>query len=57
MANYDGNGNGSIIRMSEIRKVYDTGKVKVEALKSIDLDVKKARCWRSSALQAPANRR
>jgi putative ABC transport system ATP-binding protein len=35
------NGNGSIIKMSEIRKVYDTGKVKVEALKSIDLDVKK----------------
>jgi len=43
MANDDGNGNGSnsIIRMSEIRKIYDTGKVKVEALKSIDLDVKK----------------
>ena len=43
MANGDGNGNGSnsIIRMSEIRKIYDTGKVKVEALKSIDLDVKK----------------
>jgi putative ABC transport system ATP-binding protein len=41
MANYDGNGHGSIIRMSQIRKVYDTGKVKVEALTSIDLDVKK----------------
>ena len=41
MANYDGNGNRSIIRMSAIRKVYDTGKVKVEALQSIDLDVKK----------------
>ena len=41
MANNNGNGNGSIIRMSAIRKVYDTGKVKVEALKSIDLDVKK----------------
>ena len=39
----NGNGNGSetIIRMSEVRKVYDTGKVKVEALKGIDLDVKK----------------
>ena len=35
------NGNGTIIRMSEVRKVYDTGKVKVEALKSIDLNVKK----------------
>jgi putative ABC transport system ATP-binding protein len=33
------NDNGTIIRMSEIRKVYDTGKVKVEALKGIDLDV------------------
>jgi putative ABC transport system ATP-binding protein len=29
----------SIIRMSCIRKVYDTGKVKVEALKGIDLDI------------------
>src|SRR6187401_1017615 len=37
----DTNGNGYIIRMSEVRKVYDTGKVKVEALKSIDLNVKK----------------
>jgi putative ABC transport system ATP-binding protein len=35
------NGNGTIIRMSEVRKVYDTGKVKVEALKGIDLNVKK----------------
>ena len=33
------NPNGSIIRMESIRKVYDTGKVKVEALKGIDLDV------------------
>jgi putative ABC transport system ATP-binding protein len=30
-----------IIRMEGIRKVYDTGKVKVEALKRIDLTVKK----------------
>ncbi len=37
----NGNGNGMIIRMAEIRKIYDTGKVKVEALKGIDLDVKK----------------
>ena len=28
-----------IIAMSAIRKVYDTGKVKVEALKGIDLDI------------------
>ena len=30
---------GSIIEMREIRKVYDTGKIKVEALKGIDLSV------------------
>jgi putative ABC transport system ATP-binding protein len=29
----------AIIHMSGIRKVYDTGKVKVEALKGIDLDI------------------
>jgi len=39
MTNTD--GNGTIIRMSEIRKVYDTGKIKVEALKGIDLNVHK----------------
>jgi ABC-type lipoprotein export system ATPase subunit len=33
------NQNDAIIRMSGIRKVYDTGKVKVEALKSIDLEI------------------
>jgi putative ABC transport system ATP-binding protein len=37
----NGNGNSGIIRMNEIRKVYDTGKVKVEALRGIDLDVQK----------------
>jgi putative ABC transport system ATP-binding protein len=41
MANNNGNGNGTIIRMAEIRKIYDTGKVKVEALKGIDLEVHK----------------
>ena len=30
-----------IIRMEKIRKLYDTGKVKVEALKGIDLEVRK----------------
>src|SRR5687767_6928587 len=30
----------TIIHMSGIRKVYDTGKVKVEALKGIDLDIR-----------------
>jgi putative ABC transport system ATP-binding protein len=30
-----------IIRMERIRKLYDTGKVKVEALKGIDLEVRK----------------
>lgn len=34
-------GNGHIIKMTAIRKVYDMGKVQVEALKSIDLYVKK----------------
>jgi len=33
------NQNGTIIKMAGIKKVYDTGKVKVEALKGIDLDV------------------
>jgi putative ABC transport system ATP-binding protein len=31
---------GPIIAMKEIRKVYDTGRVKVEALKGIDLEVR-----------------
>ncbi|HET7436202.1 MAG TPA: ABC transporter ATP-binding protein [Thermoanaerobaculia bacterium] len=33
------NKNGTIIRMESIRKIYDTGKVKVEALKGIDLEI------------------
>ena len=33
--------DGPIIRMSGIRKVYDTGKVKVEALKGIDLSIER----------------
>ncbi len=33
------NGNGTIIRMAEIRKVYDTGKVTVEALKGVNLEI------------------
>ncbi|MDX1502878.1 MAG: ABC transporter ATP-binding protein [Thermoanaerobaculia bacterium] len=32
-------GNGAVIRMDGIRKVYETGKVKVEALRGIDLTV------------------
>ena len=32
--------NGHVISMKAIRKIYDTGKVKVEALKGIDLEVK-----------------
>ena len=31
--------NGAVIHMRRIRKVYDTGKIKVEALRGIDLDV------------------
>ncbi len=43
MSNNNGNGNhgGAIIDMAAIRKIYDTGKVKVEALKGIDLNVSK----------------
>jgi putative ABC transport system ATP-binding protein len=33
--------NDTIIRMEDIRKIYDTGKVKVEALKGIDLEIGK----------------
>ncbi len=33
--------NGSVIRMNGIRKIYDTGKVKVEALRGIDLEIAK----------------
>jgi putative ABC transport system ATP-binding protein len=32
--------NGHVIHMEAIRKVYDTGKVKVEALKGVDLAVR-----------------
>jgi len=35
-----GNGNGSIIKLERVRKIYDTGKVKVEALRGVDLDVR-----------------
>jgi putative ABC transport system ATP-binding protein len=31
--------DGPVIHMDDIRKVYDTGKIKVEALKGIDLEV------------------
>jgi putative ABC transport system ATP-binding protein len=33
-------GEGPIIRMRAIRKVYETGRVKVEALKGIDLEIR-----------------
>ena len=33
--------NGAVIHMRQIRKVYDTGKIKVEALRGIELEVKK----------------
>jgi len=32
--------NGSIIKLNDVRKVYDTGKIKVEALRGINLDVR-----------------
>ncbi len=31
--------NGAVIRMEGIRKIYDTGRVKVEALRGIDLNI------------------
>ena len=33
-------GNGEVINLRGLTKVYDTGKVKVEALRGIDLDVR-----------------
>ncbi|MGH9440753.1 MAG: ABC transporter ATP-binding protein [Thermoanaerobaculia bacterium] len=33
--------NDAIIRMEKIRKLYDTGKVKVEALRGVDFEVRK----------------
>jgi putative ABC transport system ATP-binding protein len=39
--NGDGTSNGHIIEMLGITKIYDTGKIKVEALKGIDLVVDK----------------
>ena len=38
--NGDGNSNGHIIEMLGITKVYDTGKIKVEALRGVDLRIK-----------------
>ena len=37
----DSPNGGPIIAMKEIRKVYDTGRVKVEALKGIDLEIRR----------------
>jgi putative ABC transport system ATP-binding protein len=31
--------NGAIIRARGVRKTYDTGKVRVEALRGVDVDV------------------
>ena len=33
--------NGTMVKLSGVRKIYDTGKVKVEALRGIDLDVRR----------------
>ena len=46
-----------IIEMGGIRKIYDTGKVKVEALKGIDLSSPRASSWRSSGRRARASPR
>ncbi|GAB4319673.1 MAG: ABC transporter ATP-binding protein [Candidatus Zixiibacteriota bacterium] len=32
--------NGSIIKLDRVHKVYDTGKIKVEALRGVDLEVR-----------------
>ena len=40
-ANGDGHSNGHIIEMLGITKVYDTGKIQVQALKGVDLVVDK----------------
>ena len=32
--------NGEVINLKDLTKVYDTGKIKVEALKGIDLEVR-----------------
>ncbi len=37
--NGDGGFNGPVIRMAGIRKAYDTGKVRVEALRGVDLTI------------------
>ncbi len=34
-----GNGDGAIIALAGVRKVYDTGAVKVEALRKVDLSI------------------
>jgi len=34
-----GNGRGEVVHMEAIRKVYDTGKVRVEALRGVDLRI------------------
>ena len=41
IGNGDQGNGGAIIEMRGIKKVYDTGKVQVEALKGIDISVKK----------------
>lgn len=35
------NTNGTMVKLSGVRKIYDTGKVKVEALRGIDLEVRR----------------
>src|SRR6185436_3291416 len=34
-----GNGRGEVVHMEAIRKIYDTGKVRVEALRGVDLRI------------------
>jgi hypothetical protein len=49
--------NGAVIGMSGIRKVYDTGKIRVEALKGLDLRSASASSSRSSDHRDPGSPR
>jgi len=49
--------DGVVIRMAGIRKVYDTGKVKVEALRGIDLVVRRGEFVAVVGPSVPGSRR
>jgi len=51
------NSADSIIRIRNLRKVYKTGRVAVEALRGVDLDVPKGEFLSVVVRRAPANPR